>query len=98
MGVLTELSVEDVAELRRQGDFRDYLRQVAASEAEEELAPGPLAVVPSPGYRITHVGGWPLGTAASGPLAPSAKRCTCAKCGGNPASRATHQPQAGEAA
>jgi hypothetical protein len=97
VGVVTELSVEDVAELRRQGDFRDYLRQVAASEAEEELAPGPLAVVPSPGYRITHTGGWPLGTAATGPTPPP-DTCTCAKCGGNPASRATHQPQAGEAA
>lgn len=95
---MTELGIDDVAEMRKQGDFRAYLRQAAATEAETAPPKPALTAVPAPAYRITHTGGWPLGTAATGPLAPSVDRCTCAKCGGNPVGRATHQPQAGEAA
>lgn len=84
---MTELSAEDVAALRKQGDFRAYLQQVVAQEAE--AAKAPLTAVPTPGYRIAHVGGWPLGTAATGPT-PPADVCTCAKCGGNPASHTVH--------
>ena len=47
--------------------------------------------------RIAHTGGWPLGTAASGPTPPP-DVCTCAKCGGNPALHRNHQPQQGDAA
>ena len=94
---MTELSVEDVAALRKQGDFRAYLLQAAGRSVEPQAKPAPLAAVPTPGYRIAHTGGWPLGTAATGPT-PPADRCTCAKCGGNPASRTVHNPQAGEAA
>ena len=36
-------------------------------------------------------------TAATGPT-PPADTCTCAKCGGNPASRTSHRPQEGTAA
>ena len=85
---MTELSVEDVAEMRKQGDFRAYLLQAAGRQGEPE--PTRLTAVPDPGYRIAHVGGWPLGTAATGPTPPP-DTCTCAKCGGNPASRATHR-------
>jgi hypothetical protein len=95
---MTELSVEEIAELRKDpASFRDYLRHISGRAV---VAPEParLTAVPAPAYRITHVGGWPLGTAATGPLAPSADRCTCAKCGGNPASRAEHRPQEGTAA
>lgn len=95
---MSELSVEEIAELRKDpASFRDYLRH-ASGRAVVAPEPARLTAVPDPGYQITHVGGWPLGTAASGPLAPSADRCTCAKCGGNPASHTVHQPQAGEAA
>lgn len=79
MGDVTGLSVEDIAELRKDpASFRDYLRhitgrQVAAPE------PTPLAAAPTPGYRIEHTGGWPIGTAATGPT-PTHSRCTCQLC------------------
>jgi len=94
---MTELSVEDVAEMRKQGDFRAYLLQAAGRAVDEPATRPALTAVPDPGYRITHVGGWPLGTAATGPTPPP-DVCTCAKCGGNPASRAVHRPQTGEVA
>ncbi|MFI9598878.1 hypothetical protein ACIHCX_03185 [Streptomyces sp. NPDC052043] len=81
---MTELSVEDIAELRKQGDFRAYLRQITGRPTED-TAPKPqphLTAVPAPAYRITHAGGWPLGTAATGPTPPP-DACTCAR----------HQPQ-----
>lgn len=93
---MTELSTEDVAAMRRQGDFRAYLTQLASQTAEAEQPKPTLTAVPDLGYRITHVGGWPLGTAATGPTPPP-DQCTCAKCGGNPASRIQHQAE-GEAA
>lgn len=93
---MNELSIDDVTALRKQGDLRAYLRQAGGHTAASTPKPA-LAAVPDPGYRIAHVGGWPLGTAATGPT-PPADACTCARCGGNPASRAPHRPQAGEAA
>jgi hypothetical protein len=90
-------NIEDIAAMRDQGDLKDYLLGLIG-EAPAVVKPPTLTAVPAPAYRITHVGGWPLGTGASGPLAPSADRCTCAKCGGNPASRVEHRPQEGTAA
>lgn len=98
MGDVNELTVEEVAELRKDPDsFRDYLRHITGRAVEPKTKPAALTAVPDPGYRITHVGGWPLGTAATGPTPPP-DACTCAKCGGNPASRTVHRPQTGEAA
>lgn len=95
---MSELSVEEIAELRKDpASFRDYLRHITGRAVEPETKPAPLTAVPTPGYRIAHVGGWPLGTAASGPTPPP-DTCTCAKCGGNPASRTTHRPQEENAA
>lgn len=95
---MTELSVEDIAELRKDpASFRDYLRHISGRQVEDVQPKTVLAAVPDPGYRIAHVGGWPLGTAASGPTPPP-DQCTCAKCGGNPASTVTHVHQEGEAA
>ncbi|MGQ4343525.1 hypothetical protein [Streptomyces sp. SAS_275] len=95
---MTELSVEDIAELRKDpASFRDYLRHISGRQVEDARPKAVLAAVPDPGYRITHVGGWPLGTAATGPT-PPADHCTCALCGGNPASTVTHRPQEGTAA
>ncbi|WP_405673164.1 hypothetical protein [Streptomyces sp. NBC_01530] len=88
-------NVEDIAAMREDGDLAAYLLSlVGATPAKPKPT---LVAVPDPGYRITHVGGWPLGTAATGPTPPP-DRCTCAKCGGNPASRIVHQPQTGEVA
>lgn len=88
---MSELSVEEIAELRKDpASFRDYLRHLTGRTVEAPAKPT-LTAVPAPAYRITHVGGWPLGTAASGPTPPP-DVCTCAKCGGNPASQTAHQP------
>ena len=90
MGDVNELTVEEIAELRKDpASFRDYLRHISGRPVEAPAKPT-LAAVPTPGYRIAHVGGWPLGTAATGPT-PPADTCTCAQCGGNPASRTSHQ-------
>lgn len=91
---MAEPSVEDIAALREDGDLLPFLLSLTGRPAKPKPA---LAAVPTPGYRIAHVGGWPLGTAATGPTPPP-DTCTCAKCGGNPVSRAVHRPQTGEAA
>ncbi|MFI6560352.1 hypothetical protein [Streptomyces sp. NPDC050534] len=92
---MTDLSAEDIAELRKDpASFRDYLRHITGRTVQAEPARAQLTAVPTPGYRIAHTGGWPLGTAASGPTPPP-DVCTCAKCGGNPAN---HQHQEGNVA
>lgn len=95
---MSELTVEEIAELRKDpASFRDYLRHITGRQVQAEPEPPRLTAVPTPGYRIAHTGGWPLGTAATSPTPPP-DVCTCAKCGGNPASRTRHQHQEGEAA
>ena len=90
--------IEDIAAMRADGDLKDYLLSFAAAAPAPKAKPKPtLTAVESPGYRIAHVGGWPLGTAATGPT-PPADTCTCPKCGGNPNSRSIHQPQEGNVA
>lgn len=90
---MTDLSVEDIAELRKQGDFRAYLRQITGREVDNAPKPAPLAAVPEPAYRITHTGGWPLGTAATGPT-PPADQCSCAKCKQQPTPAHHERPAA----
>ena len=94
-----EPNVEDIAELRKDPDsFRDYLRHITGrTVTAPQGEPAETTAVPTPGYRIAHVGGWPLGTAATGPT-PPADTCTCAQCGGNHASTVVHRPQEGTAA
>jgi hypothetical protein len=78
------LNVEDITAMREQGDLKDYLLSLTG-RAPAKPKPA-LTAAPDPGYRIAHVGGWPLGTAATGPTPPP-DVCTCAKCGGNPNAR-----------
>ncbi len=93
----TELSAEDIAALREQGDLKDYLLSLVGRAPAKAAKPKPaLVAVPTAGYRIAHTGGWPLGTAATGPTPPP-DVCTCARCGGNPNSSDTHRTE-GEAA
>ena len=82
------LNVEDIAAMREQGDLKDYLLSLVGAPAKPK--PVPLAAAPGPGYRVAHLGGWPLGSAASGPTPPP-DVCTCAKCGGNPANPRHHK-------
>lgn len=94
---MSELSVEEIAELRKDPDsFRDYIRHITGRSVTAPAGPSVQAADTVPGYTITHRGGWPLGTAATGPTPPP-DVCTCAKCGGNPNARA-HQHQEGEVA
>jgi hypothetical protein len=56
----TALSVEDIAELRKQGDFREFLRiHLAANQPAPIPAPTAPAVERQPGQRP---GAWPTGT------------------------------------
>jgi hypothetical protein len=89
--------IEHIAAMRADGSLRDYLQHLAGRRITPKPKPAPLAAVPAPAYRITHPGGWPLGTAATGPT-PSPDQCSCARCGGNPNSHTTHRPQEGTAA
>jgi hypothetical protein len=82
--------LDDIAALRADGDLKDYLLSLVGAAPAKPTPKPALAAVPTPGYRIAHVGGWPLGTAASGPTPPP-DVCTCAKCGGNPASQQPHR-------
>jgi hypothetical protein len=76
---MTELSVEDIAELRKDpASFRDYLRHVTG-RAVVAAEPAEAAAPVEPGYRIAHTGGWPIGTTATGPT-PTHGRCTCPQC------------------
>ncbi|MBD0743520.1 hypothetical protein [Streptomyces sp. CBMA152] len=93
---MKDISAEDVAAIKAQGDFDALLAQISGRATAKPAPAQPTEDQPAP-YRITHVGGWPLGTAASGPTPPP-DVCTCAKCGGNPAARHNCQPQSGEVA
>ncbi|WP_392971058.1 hypothetical protein [Streptomyces sp. LN245] len=75
---MTEPSVEDFAAMRADGSLRDYFQFLTGRAA----TPKPTPVVeqePAEPYRIAHKGGWPIGTAATGPT-PTHGRCTCPKC------------------
>lgn len=92
-------TAEDIAAMRADGSLMDYLKFLTSQAARPVPKPRPvsasLAVVSEPVYRIAHPGGWPLGTAVSGPTPPP-DVCTCARCGSNP--NTTHRPQEGAAA
>jgi hypothetical protein len=75
---MTEPSVEDFAAMRADGSLRDYFEYLTGRTATPQPAPSAVAPV-EPGYRIAHKGGWPIGTAATGPT-PTHGRCTCPKC------------------
>lgn len=87
---MNEPTVDDIAAMREQDDLLPFLIALTGRTSKPKPA---LTAVPTPAYRITHVGGWPLGTAATGPTPPP-DRCTCAKCGGNPNTHTTHREDA----
>ena len=72
--------LEDIAAMRNDGDLKGYLLSLTVGPpVAPKPAPAALAAAPDPGYRITHTGGWPIGTAATGPT-PTHGRCTCQRC------------------
>lgn len=75
---MNEPSVEDLAAMREEGDLLPYLIALTG-RTPAKPAPTPAAEPADPGYRIAHTGGWPIGSAATGPT-PTHGRCTCAKC------------------
>jgi hypothetical protein len=84
---MAEPTIEDIAAMRADGSLREYFGFLAGRPvAPKPEAKPALAAVPSAGYRIAHTGGWPLGTAATGPT-PTGDACTCTKCRSNPALR-----------
>jgi hypothetical protein len=94
---MNQPTAEDIAALRADGDLHDYL--LALTGRTPAPKPAPLAAAPDPGYRIAHTGGWPIGTAATGPT-PTHGRCTCPKCAQADVVQLPqqHQHQTGEAA
>lgn len=57
---MTDFDVDDVAAMRKQGDFRDFLRQQIADAKTRRDAEAVTAPPPSPpGYSP---GAWPAGT------------------------------------
>jgi len=75
---MTNPNVEDIAAMHEQGDLLPYLISLTGRPAAAKTPP-PSAVPVDPGYRVTHKGGWPIGSAATGPT-PTHGRCTCLKC------------------
>lgn len=66
---MTELSIEEVAELRKDpASFREYLRHITGRKVEA-LPPAQSAESepPKPSFHIPRPGAWPCGTAPSGP-------------------------------
>ncbi|MFD7705614.1 hypothetical protein [Streptomyces sp. NPDC059786] len=77
---MAPLSTEDIAAMRKQGDLGDYLRSViAAVPAPAKPEPAATPEPADPGYALAHRGGWPIGTAATGPT-PTHGRCSCIRC------------------
>lgn len=76
---MTEISTEDIAELRKDPDsFRDYLLHITGRPVETPRD-APANEEQKPHYHIPRKGAWPCGTAPSGPTPPP-----CAECAANP--------------
>lgn len=74
----TAAEIESITAMREQGDLKDYLLSLTG-RAPAKPKQAPPAEAEEPGYRIAHPGGWPIGTAATGPT-PTHGRCSCIKC------------------
>lgn len=67
-------TVEDIAELRAQGDLHAYLLGLLGRTPEKPPATR-RAEPETPGYHIPRKGAWPCGTAPSGPTPPPCGSC-----------------------
>lgn len=69
---MTDISPEDIAELRKDPDsFRDYLRHITGRAVESPATANAEPAVEVPSYHIPRKGAWPCGTAATGPTPPA---------------------------
>lgn len=72
------LSNEDVSAMRRQGDFKAFMRQAIKGGQQnfrEAQRPAPPTLPPSPGHIP---GAWPTGPADT--AANTRTTCTCTRC------------------
>lgn len=71
---MTDLTPEDIAEARKQGDVKALLLLAAGITP---AVPKQRAEPDAPCYHIARPGAWPCGTAATGPMpGPSCPECT----------------------
>jgi hypothetical protein len=71
---MTELTREDIAEARKQGDVA-ALVLMAAGRTLKPSKKKPADEPAKPSYHIPRKGAWPCGTAASGPTPPPCGNC-----------------------
>jgi hypothetical protein len=64
---MTDISPEDVRDMRRQGDLRAFLRQQMAEGNARREKPAPAVAPKPPGHRP---GAWPAGTRPPDPPPP----------------------------
>ena len=64
---MTDIDPDDVKAMRRQGDFRAFLRQQIADGKQRRQPPTPAAVPHQPGHTP---GAWPAGSRPPGPVKP----------------------------
>jgi hypothetical protein len=75
VGDVTDINVEDIAELRKDPDsFRDYLRHITGRPVDAPRDT-PVDEPEKPPYHIPRKGAWPCGTAPSGPTPPPCGNC-----------------------
>lgn len=73
---MTEIRVEDVAELRKDPEsFREYLRYITGRQVVAAPVAAPDAELEPAPYHIPRKGAWPCGTAPSGPTPAPCTDC-----------------------
>ncbi|MFM9649849.1 MULTISPECIES: hypothetical protein [Streptomyces] len=73
---MNELTREDIAEARKQGDVAALVLMAAGRTLKPtKKKPAVDAEPDKPGYHIPRKGAWPCGTAPSGPTPPPCQDC-----------------------
>ena len=73
---MNELTREDIAEARRQGDVAALVLMAAGRTLKAtKKKPAAGAEPDKPNYHIPRKGAWPCGTAPSGPTPPPCGNC-----------------------
>lgn len=72
---MNELTREDIAEARKQGDVAALVLMAAGRTLKTAKKKPADAEPDKPGYHIPRKGAWPCGTAPSGPTPPPCDDC-----------------------